>query len=168
MITLKLSTKTNGIVYKDISVEKVLELTQANVGTNGPRKITIEWAINDKDVAVVKPIEAANEASVTQPEVIPTPAPEKKNKTSDIPPDGIDEHKDLVVLSEIGRIDKYDFTTAKYIPLESNLSYAETEDGRMSIKYAGNKINTTWEELIVTGVAASVYPPTSPSGQDFG
>lgn len=158
MITLKLSTKTNGIMYKDISVVKVIELTQANVGVNGPRRITIEWTVNDPKMAVTKPVEVTGESSVTQldagiPASTPTTPPEKDNEHSDL--DKLTEtqqaslgaHKS-VVLSKIGNINQDEFTTTKFIPIETNLSFAETSDGRISIKYAGTKVNTTWKELL--------------------
>lgn len=140
-------------MYRDISVEKVIELTKANVGTDGPRRITIEWNIDDEG-AVVKPQDDAGVSSVDQlDDNVPTTTP-KKEKTQ-VKPDKLaepqqsclDNSHDIVLLSEIGRIDKFEFTTTKFIPLESNLSYAETSDGRITIKYAGNKINTTWKGL---------------------
>lgn len=152
MITLKLSTKTNGILYKDLSVENVIELTRANVGLNGPRRIIIEWTVDDGELALAKPQEVSCEPPMTQlDDSIPISAPEKnktQSKLSEMSPASKDDSKDLVVLAEIGRINKYDFTTTKFIPLEANLSYAETDNGRISIKYAGTKINTTWEEMV--------------------
>ncbi|MCK5385964.1 MAG: hypothetical protein KAJ39_02180 [Gammaproteobacteria bacterium] len=225
-------------------------MTHANVGTNGPHKITIEWTIDDTEKAVVNPIEVTGEPSVDKLTGV-KPAtetdmaqPELDDKLSDILPADTDDSKDTTVLSEIDKINKNDFTTTKFIPIEANLSFAETEDGRLSIKYAGSKINTTWEEVVKleqsivdpiprgvtllkendlgprrttiikfinkmrknnikpgdglklfkqifnkprsgtldhkdadtdpdadfrsTGVASSVYPPISPSGQDFG
>lgn len=248
LITLKLSTKTNGIIYEDISEEKALELIRCNIGIKGskaPHKITISW-IDEPESAVAKPAELTGEPSVDKPDdvkttpVIDKTPPETEDKISKVQPDSTDNSKKTVVLSEISRIDKYDFTTTKFIPIESNLSYAETDDGRISIKYAGTKINTTWKRLVEleqsigdpiprgvpllegkdagnrrttvakfinnmrgnnikqgdgielfnkifnykpksgiveskddddfrsTGVGASVYPPASPAGQDFG
>lgn len=155
MITLKLSTRTNGIIYEDISEEKALELIRCNIGIKGPKaphKITIAWS-DVPEMAEVKPSEAAGEPSVdktddvkTAPVIDKTP-PETEDKISKVQPASTDDSKKTVLLSEIGRIDKYNFTTTKYIPIESNLSYAETDDGRISIKYAGTKINTTWKKL---------------------
>lgn len=156
LITLKLSTKTNGIIYENISEEKALELIRCNIGIKGPKaphKITIVW-IDEAEVDVLKPTEAIGESSVDETDggetipVIDKSPPEPENKLSMVHPASTDNSNKSVVLSEIGRIDKYDFTTTKFIPIESNLSYAETEDGRISIKYAGSKINTTWKHLL--------------------
>lgn len=156
LVTLKLSTKTNGIIYEDISEEKALELIKCNIGIKGPKaphKMTIVW-IDDAEVAVTKPLEVTGEPSVdktddvkTTPVIDKTP-PETEDEISKVQPVSTDDSKKPVVLSEISRIDKYDFTTTKFIPIESNLSYAETDDGRISIKYAGTKINTTWKKLV--------------------
>ena len=156
LVTLKLSTKTNGIIYEDISEEKALELIRCNIGIKGPKaphKITIVWS-DGPEMAEVKPSEVTGEPSVdktddvkTAPVIDKTP-PETEDKISKVQPASTDDSKKTVLLSEIGRIDKYDFTTTKYISIESNLSYAETDDGRISIKYAGTKINTTWKKLV--------------------
>lgn len=155
MITLKLSTRTNGIIYEDISEEKALELIRCNIGIKGPKaphKITIAWS-DGPEMAEVKPSEATGEPSVDKTDDVETASvidktpPETEDKISKVQPASTDDSKKTVLLSEIGRIDKYNFTTTKYIPIESNLSYAETDDGRISIKYAGTKINTTWKKL---------------------
>lgn len=156
MVTLKLSTKTNGIIYEDISEEKALELIKCNIGIKGPKaphKITITW-IDDTEAAVSKPVEATVESSMdktddveTAPVIDNTP-PGTEDELSKVQPVSTDDSEEPVVLSEISRIDKYDLTTTKFIPIESNLSYAETDDGRISIKYAGTKINTTWKKLV--------------------
>jgi len=151
MITLKLSTKTNGIIYNNISVEKVLELTRANVGVSGPRKITIEWVVDDES-AVVKPPEATDGILLAKlDDDIPVNAhenenvPDKLHNLTETQQASLGDH---VVLPEIAKIDKFDLTTTKYVPLESNLYFAETADGRLSVKYAGTKIFTTWEEIV--------------------
>ena len=180
LINLKLSTNRTGIRYDDISEEKALELTKANIGTVGPRKITIEWGVDEDKAAEVKPLEDTVEPSAVQeggdttspvteidktmnsakgqtlilPDTHPEPTTET-DKTSGNPDKLTETHQpDLinsvgpVVLSEIARIDKYEFTTSKFVPLESNLSFAETPDGRIVIKYAGTKINTTWKGIL--------------------
>lgn len=158
MINLKLSTKTNGIVYNNISVEKVIELTRANVGTNGPRKITIEWNNDATDGAVVKPVEVTGDSSAGKVEGgIPASTPTTKLKQDDADGMGDISHetqqsclgaRESAVLSNISNINQKEFTTIKFIPIETNLSFAETLDGRITIKYAGTKVNTTWDELL--------------------
>lgn len=153
MITLKLSTKTSGIIYNNVSVEKVLELTMANVGVSGPHKITIEWGV--EELAVVKPPEATDKPLVDAvDDYIPKKAPEiekvpdKFHQMAETQQASLGGSKEPVVLSEINRIDKFSLTTTKYVPLESNLYFAETTDARLSIKYAGTKIDTTWKEIV--------------------
>jgi len=152
LIKLKLSTKTNGIVYKDLSEEKVIELIRANVGTSGPRKITVEWGIDDEESAVVKPTEATDSILLAKLDNdIPVNAPKKENVPDQLHNLTETQQSSLsnsFVLSEIGKIDKFDLTTTKYVPLESNLYFAETADGRLSIKYAGTKIFTIWEDIV--------------------
>ena len=182
MISLKISTNRTGIKYDNISEEKALELTKANIGTSGPHKITIEWTVDEDKAAEVKLLEDISESSMIhvdedtptptptlitdqiiypvkdQPQVLteihPEPTTETDKTSGDLDkltethqPD-LTSSSEPVVLSEISRIDKYEFTTTKFIPLESNLSFAETSDGRIVIKYAGTKINTTWKGLL--------------------
>jgi len=153
MINLKLSTKTSGLIYSTVSVEKVLELTMANVGVSGPHKITIEWGV-DEEPAVIKPPEATDKPLV---DAMINNTPKKPSKKENMPDKfhqmaetqqaslgGSKEH----VLFEVNKIDKFNLTTTKYVPLESNLYFAETSDARLSIKYAGTKIDTTWKEIV--------------------
>ena len=154
MIQLKLSTKTNGIVYRNLSDEKVLELIKANLGTDGPRKITVEWGI-DEETPVVKPTEATDGILLDKlDDSIPTNAPEKDkvpskfHNSTETQQASLGGSHEPAVLSKIGNINQNEFTTAKFIPIETNLSFAETSDGRITIKYAGTKVNTTWKDLL--------------------
>lgn len=149
LITLKLSTKNSGIVYEDISVEKAIELTQCNIDIQGkgPRKITIDWTKDDEG-AVVKSVEVPDGSCVVKTDDnVPAPMTEPKNKLHNMHQASLDDENDIM-LSEIEKIEKYEFTTPKFITIEANLYFAETADGRIAIKYAGTKINTTWDNLI--------------------
>lgn len=177
MINLKLSTNYTSVTYRGISLEKALELTKCNIGTNGPHKITIDWT-DDVDLSPTTPVDVPTtpvDVASTVPLVgdtvvvdVEVPKVPPVGQTSDYEPapviddtpgNAVDELPDMqqdslgdlprpVVLSEISKIERFEFTTTKFIPLESNLFFAETSDGRLSIKYAGTKINTTWKELV--------------------
>ena len=60
----------------------------------------------------------------------------------------INKHPPVKLLSTLDdKIRKNDFTTPTLIPLETNLHYGETEDGRILIKYYATRIDTIWEDL---------------------
>ena len=60
----------------------------------------------------------------------------------------INKHPPVKLLSTLDyKIRKNDFTTPTFIPVEANLQYGETENGRLLIRYYATRIDTTWEDL---------------------
>lgn len=95
--------------------------------------------------------EPEQEPEPKPPELIIPPTTPIVKPTSEQEPEpveNINEQPPVKLLPTLDeKISKNDFTTPTFIPLEANLHYGETEDGRLLIKYYATRVDTTWEDL---------------------
>lgn len=181
-IDLKISSKHAGITLEDITIDQAQTLVKTIVGTKGPYKVTISWeddGTGDTDpepmlesepepahMPEMLTVESTNHTSEQELEQEPEPKPpesitpvvEPASEQEPGPVENINEQPPVKLLSTLDeKINKIDFTTPQFTPLEANLHYGETEDGRLLIKYYATRIDTTWEDL--TGLEQTVPNP---------